>query len=264
MMCMCKVVAGSTIWFVSVLLVVLRSLEKQNREVAIKMSEVDDIIDSLTNTRVAREVEIYGRKWAPVLEALILGLIVLLAFFIRLFAVIRFESVIHEFDPHFNWRTTEYLAKEGFVEFWNWFDAGSWYPLGRVIGQTLFPGLMTSSGMIYWFLNFVGIQVSVREVCVFFAPMFAGFTALASYLLTKEVTNRAEAGLFSALFMAICPSYLSRSVAGSYDNEACAIFAIVFSFWCFVRAVKIGSVMWGLVSALGYLYMVASWGGYVF
>jgi dolichyl-diphosphooligosaccharide--protein glycosyltransferase len=29
----------------------------------------------------------------------ILGLICLLAFSIRLFAVVRFESVIHEFDP---------------------------------------------------------------------------------------------------------------------------------------------------------------------
>jgi hypothetical protein len=37
----------------------------------------------------------------------ILGLICLLAFSIRLFAVVRYESVIHEFDPYFNFRTTK-------------------------------------------------------------------------------------------------------------------------------------------------------------
>ena len=39
----------------------------------------------------------------------------------RLFAVLRFESVIHEFDPYFNYRTTHYLVREGLYEFWNWY-----------------------------------------------------------------------------------------------------------------------------------------------
>jgi asparagine N-glycosylation enzyme membrane subunit Stt3 len=37
----------------------------------------------------------------------LLGLICLMAFAIRLFAVVRYESVIHEFDPYFNFRTTK-------------------------------------------------------------------------------------------------------------------------------------------------------------
>ncbi|CAD7942481.1 unnamed protein product [Amoebophrya sp. A25] len=178
----------------------------------------------------------------------------------RLFAVIRFEAVIHEFDPHFNWRTTEYLAEHGFSEFWNWFDNFTWYPLGRVVGNTLFPGLMTTSTLLNWMLNYLGLKVSVLHCCVF----FAGLTSLAAFLLTREVTERPEAGLFAALFIAICPSYISRSVAGSYDNEACAIFAIVFSFYAFTKAVKSGSTLAGLFSAFAFLYMVASWGGYIF
>ena len=54
----------------------------------------------------------------------------------------------------------------------------------------------------------------------------------------KEITKRSEAGLFSALFIAIVPSYISRSVAGSYDNEGVAIFALVFSFYTFLKAVN--------------------------
>ena len=54
--------------------------------------------------------------------------------------MLRFESVIHEFDPYFNYRTTRYLAEEGFYNFHNWFDDRAWYPLGRIIGGTIYPG----------------------------------------------------------------------------------------------------------------------------
>jgi hypothetical protein len=35
-------------------------------------------------------------------------------------------------------------------------------------------------------------------------------------------------------------------VAGSYDNEAIAIFLLVFTFYLWIKAVKNGSIMWGL------------------
>jgi len=54
--------------------------------------------------------------------------------------VLRFESVIHEFDPYFNYRTTRFLVEEGFYNFHNWFDDRAWYPLGRIIGGTIYPG----------------------------------------------------------------------------------------------------------------------------
>ena len=78
------------------------------------MAEVDDILEAVANTKAVKAVEYYGRRSSAVLESVILVLIILMAFFIRLFAVIRFESVIHEFDPHFNWRTTEYLVRSPF------------------------------------------------------------------------------------------------------------------------------------------------------
>jgi dolichyl-diphosphooligosaccharide--protein glycosyltransferase len=45
--------------------------------------------------------------------------------------------------------------------------------------------------------------------------------------MAKESTNRVEVGLFSALFIAIVPTIISRGVAGSYDNEAVSIWAMV-------------------------------------
>lgn len=57
---------------------------------------------------------------------------------------------------------------------------------------------------------------------------------------------------------------MSRSVAGSYDNEAVAIFALVFSFYTWLKAVNTGSILNGTISALALFYMIASWGGYAF
>lgn len=141
---------------------------------------------------------------------------------------------------------------------------GTWHPLGRVTGGTLYPGLMVTSGVIYHILRLLTIPVDIRNVCVLLAPGFSGLTALAMYLLTREMSHSPSAGLLAAAFMGITPGYISRSVAGSYDNEAIAIFLLVFTFFLWIKAVKNGSIMWGALTALFYGYMVSAWGGYVF
>lgn len=142
--------------------------------------------------------------------------------------------------------------------------SGTWHPLGRVTGGTLYPGLMVTSGIIYHILRFLTIPVDIRNVCVLLAPGFSGLTALAMYFLTCEMSSSPSAGLLAAAFMGITPGYISRSVAGSYDNEAIAIFLLVFTFFLWIKAVKNGSIMWGALTALFYGYMVSAWGGYVF
>jgi asparagine N-glycosylation enzyme membrane subunit Stt3 len=145
----------------------------------------------------------------------------------------------------------------------------------------------------------------------------------------REVRGQG-AGLASAAIIAVVPSYISRSVAGSYDLEAVAIFALVFVFFLYVKVgagpgeegntmnhsvahedaciarsclcqqlrwviaaglviressrcyphaalsahgltsipasqtLNTGSLKWATALFFGYLYMVASWGGYSF
>ncbi|KJE94826.1 oligosaccharyl transferase STT3 subunit [Capsaspora owczarzaki ATCC 30864] len=193
----------------------------------------------------------------------ILALIGLLAFASRLFAVIRFESIIHEFDPWFNYRATEYMVTHSVSEFINWFDERAWFPLGRIVGGTVYPGLMFTSGLIHWVMNSLNIPIHIRDVCVFLAPLFSALTAFATFLLTRELWTEG-AGLLAAAFIGIVPGYISRSVAGSYDNEGIAIFALLFTYYLWVKAIKTGSMMWAVFCAVSYGYMVAAWGGYVF
>ncbi|KAK3032767.1 hypothetical protein RJ639_035712 [Escallonia herrerae] len=210
-----------------------------------------------------RALKLKTKQQELLIRVTILCLVYVLAFIARLFSVLRYESMIHEFDPYFNYRTTLYLTQKGFYEFWNWFDSESWYPLGRIIGGTLYPGLMVTAALIYWTLRFLRFAVHIREVCVLTAPFFASNTTLVAYFFGKELWD-SGAGLVAAALIAICPGYISRSVAGSYDNEAVAIFALLLTFYLFVKAVNMGSLAWALASAFGYFYMVSAWGGYVF
>ncbi|XP_046362449.1 dolichyl-diphosphooligosaccharide--protein glycosyltransferase subunit STT3A [Haliotis cracherodii] len=202
-------------------------------------------------------------KQDTLLKMMVLAIASVLSFSTRLFSVLRFESVIHEFDPYFNYRTTRFLAEEGFYSFHNWFDDRAWYPLGRIIGGTIYPGLMLTSAILYHALNFLHITIDVRNVCVFLAPLFSSFTTIVTYLLTKELKD-AGAGLVAAAMLSIVPGYISRSVAGSYDNEGIAIFCMLFTYYLWIKSVKTGSIYWAVFCALAYFYMVSSWGGYVF
>lgn len=69
---------------------------------------------------------------------------------------------------------------------------------------------------------------------MFTAPLFSAFCSLAAYGLVKECRDTG-AGLAAAALVGMVPSYISRSVAGSYDNEGVAIFALVFVFYTFIK-----------------------------
>ncbi|GFP92069.1 dolichyl-diphosphooligosaccharide--protein glycosyltransferase subunit stt3a [Phtheirospermum japonicum] len=124
-----------------------------------------------------------------VISFFVLLLIGALAFSIRLFSVIKYESVIHEFDPYFNYRVTQVSSRTG-----DWGNSLPW--------------------------TYVDCRHFVEEV------------------------KGAGAGLTAAALLAMVPSYISRSVAGSYDNEAVAIFALILTFYLYIK--------------------VCSWGGYTF
>ena len=178
--------------------------------------------------------------------------------------MIKYEPIIHEFDPWFNFRATKYLEEKGIKEFQYWFDSESWYPLGRFVGHTVFPGLMYTTVFFKKLFALIGIPLDILYVCVFCAPFFSIFTSLCGYLIAKEISGRTETGLLASLFISVIPSYLSRSVAGSYDNEAISITLLLLVFYTFIKGLNNGNFLYGVLSALFYSYLVASWGGYSF
>lgn len=108
----------------------------------------------------------------------------LVAYKIRLIAINQIGPVIHEFDPYFNFRATEYLYENGMRKFFKWFDYKSWYPLGRPIGTTIYPGMQFTAVWIKKYI--IGDRMSLNDVCCYIPAWFGAIASLLVGLITYE------------------------------------------------------------------------------
>lgn len=224
------------------------------------------------------------------------------AYDIRLHAIRTFGYIIHEFDPWFNYRAAEYLAQHGLRKFFQWYDYMSWYPIGRPIGTTIYPGMQMWAVGIFEALKHVPstkvwlpfipplrplakwaqrngwlfipsplksrIQIgpmSVNDICCMIPPWFGSTASIFTGLLAYEISRSVNAGLMATGIMAVIPAHIMRSVGGKFDNEAVAMTAIVMTFWLWLLSVR-SPKHWpiGILTGLSYINMVAAWGGYIF
>eukprot|EP00929_Paragymnodinium_shiwhaense_P005743 TRINITY_DN10805_c0_g1_i1.p1 TRINITY_DN10805_c0_g1~~TRINITY_DN10805_c0_g1_i1.p1 ORF type:complete len:801 (-),score=145.24 TRINITY_DN10805_c0_g1_i1:50-2452(-) len=190
------------------------------------------------------------------------------AYSIRLYAVKNFGRVIHEFDPWFNYRAAEYLAEHGTERFFKWFDHSVWYPLGRPVGTSIYPGMQFIAVAIWRLLSWAspGVEsMSLHDVCVFTPAWFGVLTTAMLGLFTAEVAESLDAGIAAACLYAILPAHIMRSVAGGFDNECVAMAFFCGTFFCWCRSLRSSwPLLWGILSGIVYFGMVASWGGYVY
>ncbi|CAK9086051.1 unnamed protein product [Durusdinium trenchii] len=217
--------------------------------------------------------------WRVLLWVVLIGLLLeagYRAYDIRLWAIKDYGPIIHEFDPWFNYRATEYLAQHGWNKFFTWFDHQSWYPLGRPVATTIYPGMQITAVFLWQILQRWDSSWDLNQVCCYMPAWFGAATSLFTGLLTFDALAGRDAGPMpsgaavlgaaaAARCMAIVPAHLSRSVGGGFDNEAVAIGPMVatFAFWC--RALRPGlSWPWSFCAAVSYSFMAASWGGYIF
>lgn len=187
----------------------------------------------------------------------------ILAFSIRQFSIVINEPIIHEFDPHFNWRCSQYIDEHGLYEFLGWFDNISWYPQGRPVGETSYPGLMYTSAILKWTLNKFHIMINLVDICVYMGPISSVCSVLISFLFGQLVEST-KLGVTFAVLTSFMPGMISRSVGGAYDYECISLFIIVLDLYTFARAVKTGSIFWATISGIAYGYLALTWGGYVF
>lgn len=220
-------------------------------------------MDFVSPRRLAKHHGHVGRlSW---LYESVLGVIASIAVLMRCFSVVRFESIIHEYDPWFNYRCAEYMVSNGLRKYFSWFDDRSWIPKGRFVGGTSFPGLMMLSAGIHWLLNdILALDIELRDICVFTGPAAASLACMVICAFTADIAADRIAGILAALFLAILPGYISRSVAGSYDYESIGIALMLATFFFWLRAIKRRSKAYAFLASLSYSCLAATWGGYVY
>uniref|UniRef100_A0A7S3JR16 dolichyl-diphosphooligosaccharide--protein glycotransferase n=1 Tax=Aureoumbra lagunensis TaxID=44058 RepID=A0A7S3JR16_9STRA len=188
------------------------------------------------------------------------------AYNIRMYAIRIYGNVIHEFDPWFNYRATDYLANNGWKKFFTWFDHRAWYPLGRPVGTTIYPGMQIVSVLIWRILNeWLGYEMSLNDVCVYVPVWFGVCATMLLGWLTYECSRSVNAAVAATLIMAVIPAHLMRSVGGGYDNESVAMTAMCLTFGLWCRSLR-NDDAWpiGALAGFAYVFMVAAWGGFIF
>jgi dolichyl-diphosphooligosaccharide---protein glycosyltransferase len=133
------------------------------------------------------------------------------------------------------------------------------------VGSTIYPGMMVTAAFLFRLFERLELGISLNDVCVFIPAGFGVTATLFTMGIAYEASRSANAALFTGLIMAIIPSHLMRSVAGGYDNESIAVTAITCTFYLWLRCLR-GPSSWpmSILAGISYVYMVATWGGYVF
>jgi len=197
------------------------------------------------------------------LELAILGLVVVLAILFRAMRV-RWGAYMDAFDPLFQLRVTEYVVENGFGSWFNWHDTMSWYPWGRNIARSSYPGVPFTGAFVYFIARALGLDVTVYQVCLYFPVLMGAVTCIAAYFLGRDLGG-STTGLLAAFFMAISEAFIGRTSLGFYDTENLGIFGMTIIAFFFLRSLDEDRsfnqrILYGLVAGLSLGYTFASWG----
>jgi dolichyl-diphosphooligosaccharide--protein glycosyltransferase len=197
------------------------------------------------------------------IEIAVLGIVAVVAMLIRILPL-QYGSYFTAFDPLFQYRATEYVVENGYAAWWSWHDTLSWYPMGRNVANSAYPGIPFTAAFVYGIVKVFLSNVTVYDVCLYFPVFMAAITCITMYFLGKDLGGK-SVGLFAALFMAINPAYIMRTTLGFFDTENIGIFAIVATSLFFLRANDMKNnlekrVIYAVFSGLSLGYIYASWG----
>jgi dolichyl-diphosphooligosaccharide--protein glycosyltransferase len=197
------------------------------------------------------------------IEIAVIAIVAVVAALIRILPL-QYGAYLTAFDPLFQFRATEYVVENGYAAWWTWHDDLSWYPMGRDIASTAYPGIPFTAAFLYGIAKIFISNLTVLDVALYYPVFMAVLTIIAIYFLGKEVAG-SPAGIFAALFMAISPAYIRRSTLGFFDTENIGIFAIVLTSLFFLRANDEKHniekrVIYAILSGLSLGLIYASWG----
>ena len=171
----------------------------------------------------------------------------------------------------------QYLYENGAKKFFSWFDHMVWYPLGRPVGTTIYPGMQFTAVFLKRYI--MGDNMSLNDVCCYIPAWFGViatflvgciayeaslpqntggtiFGVLYDALMGKYASDESmvgtsrsrmsgalsspavECAVFAMGFMAVVPAHLMRSVGGGYDNESVAVTAMTLTFWLWMRSLR--------------------------
>lgn len=173
----------------------------------------------------------------------------------------EYGNELHEFDPFFNFRATEYMVENGFSEYFNWHDKKSWYPTGRDISATSQTMLHITTATTY---QIFGGNSNLYDFTIIFPLVIISLTIFVIFALVRLFAGTL-AGLISSLLFAVSLPIAVRATSGWFKSEPLGIFYGLLGVYLFLSGIKsenkktaiLKIISAGIITTFG----MASWGG---
>jgi len=94
-----------------------------------------------------------------------------------------------------------------------------------------------TAALFYVILNALAVPIDLAQFCLVFPAIMGAVTCLIIYFVGRDVGGEAV-GLFSAFFLALNSSYISRTAIGFYDTETVGILGIMLYILFFLRSIE--------------------------
>jgi len=178
--------------------------------------------------------------------------------------VLDYGNELHEFDPFFNFRATEFLVNNGLIEYYNWHDDKSWYPNGRDISGTSQVMLHITAAFTY---QIFGSNMELYDFTILFPGIIGALTTIVIFALVRTIGGT-TAGLIASLLFAISLPIIVRGTMGWFKSEPLGLFYGLFGLYLFLSGIQSNNkkiiisklIGGGILIAFG----LASWGGIQF
>ena len=171
---------------------------------------------------------------------------------------------LHEYDPFFNYRATQFIVENGIPAYLNWHDDMSWYPHGRDVVSTSQPMLHITAAISY---QIFGAGSELYDFTIMFPVVIGSATAIVMFAIVRTIGGT-TAGLLASLFFAISVPIVYRGLIGWFKSEPLGMFYGLLGIYFFLSGIKSNNgkssllrlVAGGVIIGLG----ISSWGGIQF
>ena len=173
----------------------------------------------------------------------------------------EYGFALHEFDPYFNYRATEFLVNNGYNAYLEWNDDKSWHPFGRDVSATSQVVLHLTTATLY---NIFGGNSSLYDFTIVFPMIIGSLTCVVVFALVR-VIGGTTAGLLASLMFAISLPIILRGLLGWFKSEPLGLFLSFIAIYLFLSAIKknrgktsfVKLIFGGIFFGLG----LSAWGG---
>jgi dolichyl-diphosphooligosaccharide--protein glycosyltransferase len=200
------------------------------------------------------------------LNHLIISLVLCLSFSISFLIRIlpgAYGWELNEFDPFFNFRATQFIIENGVLDYFNWNDSLSWYPIGRDVSSNSQVILHLTTAISYMIFG----AGDLYNFTIIFPVILSSFTTIVVFLLIRLIGGN-SAGLIGSLLFSISFPIILRGSLGWFKSEPLGILLGLFGLYLFLSAIKTNQIKNSysriLFSGIILSTSLSAWGGNYF